>query len=62
MHQPIYEMGEESMKLISSRIRGSKEGPKSVVLASYLIERNQSLKYNSRWRFSIDVSSVVRKM
>jgi LacI family transcriptional regulator len=39
MHQPIYEMGEESMKLISTRIRGSKEGPKSVVLASYLVER-----------------------
>lgn len=40
MHQPIYEMGEESMKLISSRIRGSKEGPKSIVLASHLIERD----------------------
>ena len=40
MHQPIYEMGEESMKLISARIRGSKEGPKSVVLASYMIERD----------------------
>jgi DNA-binding LacI/PurR family transcriptional regulator len=39
MHQPIYEMGEESMKLISTRIRGSKEGPKSIVLASYLVER-----------------------
>lgn len=39
MHQPIYEMGLESMKLISTRIRGSKEGPKSIVLASYLVER-----------------------
>ena len=40
MHQPIYEMGEESMKLISTRIRGSKDAPKSVVLASYMIERD----------------------
>ena len=40
MHQPIYEMGEESMKLISTRIRGSKEGPKSIVLASYMVERD----------------------
>jgi LacI family transcriptional regulator len=40
MHQPIYEMGEESMKLISARIRGSKEGPKSIVLASHLVERD----------------------
>lgn len=39
MHQPIYEMGEESMKLIGTRIRGSKEGAKSIVLASYLVER-----------------------
>jgi len=39
MHQPIYEMGEESMKMISTRIRASKDGPKSVVLASYLVER-----------------------
>lgn len=40
MHQPIYEMGEESMKLIGTRIRGSKEGPRSIVLASYLVERS----------------------
>jgi len=40
MHQPIYEMGVESMKLISSRIRGPKDGPKSIVLTSYLVERD----------------------
>lgn len=40
MHQPIYEMGLESMKLISSRIRGAKDGPKSIVLTSYLVERD----------------------
>jgi DNA-binding LacI/PurR family transcriptional regulator len=39
MHQPIYEMGVESMKLISSRVRGSADPPKSIVLASYLVER-----------------------
>ncbi|MFC2139713.1 GntR family transcriptional regulator [Bacteroidota bacterium] len=40
MHQPIYEMGMESMKLINARIRGEKNGPKSIVLKSHLIERN----------------------
>lgn len=39
MHQPIYEMGVESMKLISSRVKGSADPPKSIVLESYLVER-----------------------
>ena len=39
MHQPIYEMGVESMKLITSRVRGSSDTPKSIVLESYLVER-----------------------
>jgi LacI family transcriptional regulator len=40
MHQPIYEMGVESMKLISSRVQGSAEPPESIVLESYLVERS----------------------
>jgi len=40
MHQPIYEMGVESMKLITARIHGAKDGPKSVVLDSYFVERD----------------------
>lgn len=43
MHQPIYEMGVESIKLINARIRGEKNGPQSVILNSYLIERNSVL-------------------
>lgn len=40
MHQPIYEMGMESMKLINARINGEKNGPQSIVLNSYLKERD----------------------
>ncbi|MBU1100378.1 MAG: GntR family transcriptional regulator [Bacteroidetes bacterium] len=40
MHQPIYEMGIESMKLINSRIRGDKSKAKSIVLESHLVERS----------------------
>ncbi|MFH0989408.1 MAG: GntR family transcriptional regulator [bacterium] len=40
MHQPIYEMGVESMKLISSRILGATHDPKSIILTSYLVERD----------------------
>ncbi len=43
MHQPIYEMGVESMKLINDRINGLKGKGKSKVLKSYLIERNSVL-------------------
>jgi DNA-binding LacI/PurR family transcriptional regulator len=39
MHQPIYEMGRESMKLINARIQGQKNGPRSIVLKSHLVER-----------------------
>lgn len=39
MHQPIYEMGEESMKLIMSRIRGDSAAPQKIVLKSSLVER-----------------------
>lgn len=40
MHQPIYSMGVESMKLINARIHGEKNDPKSVILKSYLVEGN----------------------
>ncbi|MDQ7818516.1 MAG: GntR family transcriptional regulator [Melioribacteraceae bacterium] len=44
MHQPIYEMGIESVKLIDSRINGEKNGHQSIVLKSYLIERESVLR------------------
>lgn len=43
MHQPIYEMGVESVKLINSRINNEKNGNQSIVLKSYLIERESVL-------------------
>jgi len=44
IHQPIYEMGQESMRLIMARIQGDIEKPKKVVLKSHLIERS-SVRY-----------------
>ncbi len=43
MHQPIYEMGQESMKLIMSRIKGEILKPQKVVLKSHLVERSSVL-------------------
>ncbi len=43
MHQPIYEMGVESMKLINSRINGENKKPKSIILNSFLMERDSVL-------------------
>jgi len=40
MHQPIYEMGRESLKLINGRIKGEFQKPQSIVLESHLIERS----------------------
>jgi LacI family transcriptional regulator len=40
MHQPIYEMGMESMKLILARIRGEKKEQQKIELNSYLVERS----------------------
>lgn len=40
MHQPIYEMGQESMKLIMGRINGDQSKVKKIVLKSYLVERS----------------------
>ena len=39
-HQPIYEMGQESLKLIMSRIYEEKRKPQKLVLKSFLVERN----------------------
>ena len=39
MHQPIYEMGQESMKLIMSRIEKKFMEPQKIVLTSHLVER-----------------------
>jgi LacI family transcriptional regulator len=44
MHQPIYEMGKESMKLINGRIKGKFKKPQSIVLDSHLIERTSVIK------------------
>jgi len=43
MHQPIYEMGIESMKMINARINGAVKGEQSKVLQSYLVERDSVL-------------------
>lgn len=40
MHQPIHQMGEESMKLIMSRIAGNISEPQKIVLKSHLVERS----------------------
>ncbi len=39
IHQPIYEIGQESMRLILTRIRGSKTSPQKIILKSSLMER-----------------------
>ena len=39
MHQPIYEIGQESMKLILDRIAGKKTPPRKIVLQSHFVER-----------------------
>ncbi len=44
MHQPIYEMGQESMRRIMARIKGVVEKPKKIVLKSHLIERTSVLR------------------
>lgn len=46
MSQPIYAMGEESMKLIMSRIRGNVSGSRKIVLKSSLVERSSVLPRN----------------
>lgn len=43
VHQPIYEMGQESMKLLLSRINGKAGAPERIELKSRLIERGSVL-------------------
>ncbi len=43
IHQPIYEMGLESMKLLLSRIQGKVGVPQKIELTSYLVERKSVL-------------------
>ena len=40
MHQPIYEMGQESIKLIVARLNDRSIKTKNVILKSNLIKRN----------------------
>ena len=40
MHQPIYEMGQESIKLIISRIKNKNANIKNIILNSNLVERS----------------------
>ena len=40
MHQPIYEMGQESIKLIVARINNRSIKTKNIILKSNLIKRN----------------------
>ena len=47
MHQPIYEMGVESMKLIMTLIRGDQSQSHQIVLESMLIERESVRTINS---------------
>lgn len=47
MHQPIYEMGQESMRLIMSRINGEIKEPQKIVLKSHLVERSSVFDLNS---------------
>jgi LacI family transcriptional regulator len=47
MHQPIYEMGQESMKLIQSRIRGTIMQSQKIELESRFVERSSVLNINT---------------
>jgi DNA-binding LacI/PurR family transcriptional regulator len=47
MHQPIYEMGRESMKQIIARIRGESGEASKIILKSYLVERASVLQLNN---------------
>ncbi|MFC1543166.1 GntR family transcriptional regulator [Candidatus Neomarinimicrobiota bacterium] len=48
MHQPIYEMGQESLKLVLSRIQGKVTEPKHTVLKSHLVERSSVVPYTQK--------------
>ena len=40
MHQPIYEMGQESIKLIITRMKNKNANIKNIILNSNLVERS----------------------
>lgn len=46
VHQPIYEMGQESMKLIMSRLRSEIDEFQHIVLDSHLVERKSVLSHH----------------
>ncbi|MBW1996231.1 MAG: substrate-binding domain-containing protein, partial [Deltaproteobacteria bacterium] len=46
MHQPIYEMGRESMKLIMASIHGKVTNTQHIELESYLVERSSVKELN----------------
>ena len=46
-HQPFYEMGQESMRLMLRRIRGESGNPQQIVLKSYFVERSSVLPYRN---------------
>lgn len=48
MHQPIYEMGRESLKILVSRIRGGTDSRQQVVLKSHRVERASVAKLKGR--------------
>jgi len=44
MHQPIYEMGQESVRLIIARINNENSNIKNIILNSILIKRTSVRK------------------
>lgn len=46
MHQPIYEMGQESMKLMMKRLHGPDTRPERIIFNSYLVERTSVKNIN----------------
>jgi len=44
MHQPIYEMGQESLKILVSKIRGENSDISQIVLESHFVERSSVIK------------------
>jgi LacI family transcriptional regulator len=47
MHQPIYEMGQESLRLIMAKINGTLKEPQKIVLKSRLIERSSVIQIST---------------
>ncbi|UCH10660.1 MAG: substrate-binding domain-containing protein, partial [Fidelibacterota bacterium] len=47
MHQPIYEMGQESLRLIMAKINGTLKAPQKIVLKSRLIERSSVIQQST---------------